>query len=152
MDKVKITIRPATLTDKDFILSSWLQNQYYSSPDYFQLIPKDIYFAAYSCVIKTILLTPGVQINVATDVTDPLWIGGFCVFKGGGDIYWIYVRKDFRDQGIARLLLPDTTIKTARVLTNARALTKTGQSLVKKMGLLVSPFEGESDGKRSESI
>lgn len=138
MDEIKVIVRPAIEKDKNFIMKSWLENQYYSSPAYFQLMPKDAYFAAFSCVIKCILFTPGVQINVATDEKDPLWNGGFCVFKDD-EVYWIYVKKDFRGKGIGRLLAPKT-ITSAKALTNFRSLTKTGQSLVKKLGLIVSPF------------
>jgi len=140
-EKVKVIIRKANPDDKDLLLSTWLQNQYFSSPDYFQAVPKEIYYPCYTAVIKQILFTPGVDINVACDQAHPNWVVGFCVFKADS-IYWIYVKKDYRLQGIANLLIPqNTVIRVARSLTNWRALTKIGRCLVEEHDLDVLAFD-----------
>lgn len=133
MDETKIVVRPACLSDKNFILSTWLKGQLFGSP-YFSLVPHDIYYKAYTDEIARILAIPGVKVNVACGEEAPDWIVGFCVFKGDA-LYWVHVKTDYRNKGIAKLMLRDAeTIKTVK------ALTKIGRAIADKKRLAFNPF------------
>jgi GNAT superfamily N-acetyltransferase len=128
----KIVIRDAVAEDKNFILSTWLKGNYYGSL-YFRQVPEAIYYKEYADHILRILFTPGVQISVACDETNPSWIVGFCAWKDDV-LYWIFVKRDFRERGIATLLVEGKQIKTVK------AVTKVGRAIAERKGLIFNPF------------
>ena len=145
---IRVVLRQALPQDKDFIMDAWLQSQYYSNPDYLGQIPTHLFFVLYTYFIKAILFKPDTCAWIATDVDHPSWIVGFSVYQGQS-LYYVYVKKDYRKQGLAKLLvLPET--KQVVTLTDYRCLTKIGLSLVEKYGLQVRSLEpqGEKNGKK----
>lgn len=128
----EIVIRPAELVDKSFIMSSWLKGNYYKNP-YFVNMEQDLYFKEYAKHIESILFTPGVMIDIACDKEDPSWIVGYMIYRGPV-LYWIFVKNDFRNKGIATLLAKDKNITTTT------ALTKSGQAIGKSKGVIFNPF------------
>lgn len=128
----KVVIRPTNVFDRNFVLSTWLKGQYYGS-SYFRDIPQDLYFEKYANHIHQILWDPEVKVTVACDERFPIWIVGFAVFKGDS-LYWIHVKRDYRNQGIASLLL------TGQSITIVRALTKTGRLIAHSKGLIFNPL------------
>lgn len=131
-EELKIVTRPAKKTDKDFILSTWLKGNYYGN-NYFWYIPQEIYFNEYAKVITSILFNPEVEINVACDKTNPAWIAGYAVLKRDS-IYWIYVRRDYRNTGIATLLLK------GREINFVKSITRISKPIAERKFLVFNPF------------
>lgn len=132
MDKVTIIIRPALISDKNFVFATWLNGQRFGN-FYFNEIPQDVYFREYAKVINHILSLPGMEVNIACDERDKNWIVGFAVFRGA-ELYWIHVKSDYRCKGIGRLLLENREIKIIK------AFTRIGRAIAAKHGLIFNPF------------
>lgn len=128
----KVIIRQANASDKNVIMSSWLKGQHYGNA-YYTAIPAHIFYEVYAETIKGILARPGVQITIACDEGNPEWVVGYAVFKAP-DLYWVYVKKDYRGEGIARLLLKGHRITTVK------AITKPGLAIARLKGLTFNPF------------
>lgn len=133
VDKIKVVLRPYNdVMDRNFIISTWLKGQRFGNYHYSD-VPQDIYFKEYGAVIECIMNIPGLEIKIACDELRPDWIGGFAVMKDDV-LYWIYTRSDFRNRGIAKLLVSDRKIKTVQ------ALTRIGRSIAISHGLIFNPF------------
>jgi GNAT superfamily N-acetyltransferase len=132
MDNAEVIIRPFMESDRNFILATWLRGQRYGNL-YFSEIPQDLYFREYAAVIARTMALPGLEIIVACDTVDPRWIWGFAAVKDD-TLYWVHVKTDYREKGIAKLLLAGRSIKTAK------AFTRIGRSIAAKHGLIFNPF------------
>lgn len=115
MEESKLVIRPAELTDKEFILANWLKYQR-SGSGYFKSIPSQIYFENYGNKVKEILCRASTQISVASQPGEKLWAAGYSVYDAD-QIYWVYVKPEFRRQKIASLLIKDKDIKVVKSAT-----------------------------------
>ncbi len=133
MDKIQIVIRDAAPMDRNFIFSTWLKGQRFNS-FYYSEIPQDLYFREYSKIIDRILGLPDVEVRVAFDEANPGWIVGFAVTQGDA-IHWIYVRGgEYRLKGIARFLVKDRPLKSAR------STSRIGRAIMAKHGIVFNPF------------
>lgn len=131
LDEIKVVIRPPQESDKGFIMQRWLMGQYYGC-SYFEHIQADLYYKYYTRVIKDILSNPEVKATVACDEQNPEWILGFAIFDDS--IYWVHVKRDFRQRGIAKLLLKDHDFKVVK------STTRIGHAITKHKGLIFNPF------------
>jgi GNAT superfamily N-acetyltransferase len=127
-----ITLRPAAPEDLPFIYSTWLKGLY-GGNSLFGLIPYPTYMAAYSNVLAGLIERN--RAIVACLSEDPSVVVGYSVISPDeATVHWVYVRKAWRKLGVARSLVP----RDARYITH---LTKTGQSLMKKLPRAVfNPF------------
>jgi GNAT superfamily N-acetyltransferase len=128
MNGMNIVIRQPSSKDHPFIYSTWLRNVYYDITE--SLRPnQDAYFKSQSAMISKLLQDDRTRVRVAGDTVDDLWIAGYSVSLAN-ELHFIYVRKDFRKQGLATLLLKDLPI------THVRTLTKIGADISEKKGLI----------------
>lgn len=135
---MQVIVRHATPEDRAFILATWLRGAYYDITE--SIKPnKDQYFKAQSERIKDLLSSPTVDVRIAGDMNDLLWIAGYSVTEGP-DLHWAYVRADFRRKGIANLLTKDLGI------THVRSLTKLGLQIAQKKSLIFTSLQGEQHG------
>jgi GNAT superfamily N-acetyltransferase len=121
------TIRSYTGDDLSFIMNSWL-NGLKQGCEYFRLIDKDPYFDIYGKILSQIIEKPATYIKIACLKEDPSIIVGYSVTElrpGMLILHWVYVKPDWRDNGLARKLIPEN-------ITHATHLTKTGRALLKK--------------------
>ena len=130
-DAINIVVRPALKTHENFILSTWLKGNYYGT--HFRSMPQNLYYKEYIGHLWKIILMPGIKINVACDEQNPSWVVGFSVFKDE-ILYWIHVKKDYRNKGLATHLLKDAKITTVK------ALTKVGRAIAESKGLIFNPL------------
>lgn len=131
MDSEEVIVRPATIQDKNFILSSWLEGQYWGST-YWKQMNQDDFFKGYAALIEFRLFNPETQVNVAVTKHDDLIIGAL-VYKDSA-IQWAYCKKDYRSKGILNLLMKDKQFSTYS------ADTKPGHAIGKKKQLKFNPF------------
>jgi len=129
---INIVIRDPMPADKNLIMSTWLKGNYYGN-SYFWYIPQDLYFQEYAKVISNILFDPKVKVIVACDEQNPSWLVGYAVIKNEA-LYWIYVKRDYREKGIAKLLLNNVEIKVVK------SVTKIGKPIAEKKKLIFNPF------------
>ncbi len=139
-EAIQVVVRPAELEDQAFILSSWLRGQRFGNaypthlmPFYFERVPSDAYYEGYKEVINRIVCMPGMLVDVAADIKNRNWVVGFAVYRTP-DLYWVFVKPEFRKQGIANLLLKDKGIQVAK------STTKVGYAIGQKKGLVFNPF------------
>jgi len=118
-NQASIITRHVQPRDTDYIYSSWLNHNYYSNP-YFTHMPQDLYFKEYSKEINKIIKNPLAEITIAVLEEDPNMIIGYAVTTGTDTLNWVYVKKDYRNKGVAKFLL------ASKHITKATTLTKTG--------------------------
>lgn len=134
MDEIKVVLRPFNFDDAAFVSHTWAQNLYYNP--LFEIIPEEIYFKWFPKLIAKVIKDPTTETMIACDESHPEWIVGSATYSKEG-IYWVYVKKDFRNQGIARLLLKDC--KATQVISPI-AITKTGKALAEKKNFTYQPL------------
>src|ERR1017187_2430254 len=108
--EIKITIRPAKLEDLNFIFASWLKSYRYASM-FAKKISNEVYYEWHHKVIERFIERNG-TVSIAHPVGEPEVILGFIAHDGGDILQYIYVKKTFRQMGIAKALLGDMVPKT----------------------------------------
>lgn len=123
------------------IYSTWRNQSYYSAEERVEGSPAR-FFAMKSQEIRDILRIADVKIACLED--DPTTIIGYCVLQNT-HLYWIYVKPDYRLQGIAKLLVPKD------IRTVPQKLTKMGAKLVEKKKLKRENDNGRNSEDRQEN-
>ncbi len=93
--------RLAGADDLPFIMRSWLESYGRGSP-HTVLIPKPMFFAGHRKVVEALLRDPSCQTWVACDAEDPSILLGFISGEPPTHAHYVYVKRAFRRQGIAR--------------------------------------------------
>lgn len=88
---------------KNLILAKWMRSLRRDN-DFFKLIDSSSYYEAYQRYIEFIFNKPNITIQLAVLSDDPDIVLGFSVNEGS-ILYYCYVNKDFRRQGIAKSLV-----------------------------------------------
>lgn len=127
----KIVTRPSIESDKAFVISTWLSGQYHGSP-YWSQMPKELFYAEYTELINTILCNPNTEVTIAILEDDPNMLLGFSVHSGT-TLHWVYTKKDYRSNGIMRLLVPNT-------ITTVSSTSLPGAAITRKKKLIFNPF------------
>ena len=106
MAGAELKIRKAVIlgeNDKDgdqiLILDSWLKSMR-KSPDGY--LPDDLFFPTHRLMIMKMLDTCTVEVITPPD--SPNFILGYIVYDKGV-VHWVYVKKDYRNSGIAKSLI-----------------------------------------------
>lgn len=120
--------------DENFLYSTALSGLYYGD-SWFSKIKKAIFITHYRNILKHILAKPSTTVKVACIASDPNEIKGYVILVNNAQaVMWVFVKKDWRNNGIAKALIPDTVVE----VTN---LTKLGEILLKKYPTLTfNPF------------
>lgn len=111
------------LTDKNFILATWLRNLYYGS-SFYSKIPQDVFMGAYHAVLQRFMSEDPI-IKVACLQEDPEVILGYCVYRKAGDgavLDYIFVKKAWRKIGIGKALLPENVKAVTHLTKQAEAM------------------------------
>jgi hypothetical protein len=104
-----IAVRDVRQGDIPFIFSTWLKGIYYGGDKFFRKIPKDVFFSNYHKVLERILQTPGVVVKVTCLKEDDDVLIGYCVYRQAAGVTvldWVFCKKDWRNTGLARDMLP----------------------------------------------
>jgi GNAT superfamily N-acetyltransferase len=125
---MKIKLRQAKPEDLNFIYSTWLLGLYHGN-DWFNDIPKQIFFDNYKKVVEHRLMTSSVTVACLGDDDDVVL--GYCVHREN-TLDWIFVKKAWRRLGIAKSLLPIDVVQCTH-------LTKLGKKL-KPEHIVFNPF------------
>jgi len=133
VDKADIIVRPVEWTDKDLVFSTWLRGQYWGS-DYYSLMDQDQYFQDYAKKVTRYLTRPGTKVDCAVLKDSPEMVLGYIVYNND-HLFWTYVKRDYRKQGIMNLLLRDIKFK------DYSGHTKAGVSIAKKKKLTFNPTQ-----------
>lgn len=134
VQKDLITTRSYLPDDRAFILACWLRGIYYGNT-FFSEIPKNIFMEHYHKVLERFLDNPSVTITVACLKDDPQVILGYSVSrvsKGQVVLDFVFVKKAWRQIGIAKSLTPSN-------LQAVTHLTKLGRA-IKPKGVDYNPF------------
>lgn len=99
-----IALRDYLPTDEAFIFSTWLTGLRYGNK-FYELIDQEAYFQNYRRVISALLKKSKTIIACLKD--DPDNIVGYSV-SSPSTLHWIHVKKDWRNIGIAKDLIPDS--------------------------------------------
>jgi hypothetical protein len=129
---VKVVIRPVTKQDQGIIFSTWLKGQYFGS-DYWGSMDQDTYFKEYGQHIQNLLNMPGTKIDCAVLEEAPQVVIGYIVYNDQ-ELYWGYVKRDFRKKSILNTLLKDMDF------VNYSGITPVGFAIAKRKKLLFNPL------------
>lgn len=122
-------------TDQAFVYTTWRNGMYYGSKEMKKRDPK-IAFKELTREIKDILKNATVRIACLEESPDV--IVGYVVFTNK-HLDWVYVKEEFRKQGVASLMVPKG------ILTVTPRITKIGQAIFKnKQGEEDAPQESHS--------
>jgi hypothetical protein len=129
-----IVIRDYVPSDENFVFSTALAGLYFGD-SWFSKIKKAIFINNYRKILQGIIDKPSTQIRVACIRDSPDEIKGYCILVNNAQaLMWVFVKKDWRKNGIAKALVPNTVIE----VTN---LTELGEILMKKYPhLSFNPF------------
>lgn len=100
------TTRPGAPTDLNFIFASWMKGLRYGNAD-LEKIPPQIYDKKQRLVIAELLGRATVLVYCLTEDQDVIL--GYIVYEGEPNaetLHWVFVKKDWRRQGIAHHLIP----------------------------------------------
>ena len=131
-DDAEIIVRSVEWGDKDFVFSTWLRGQYWGS-DYFLNMEQDEYFADYAKRITRYLTRPGTQVDCAVLKDDPEVVLGYIVYNDQ-HLFWSYTKRDFRKQGVLKLLLKNMDFETYS------GHTKVGLAIGRRRGMKFNPI------------
>ncbi len=129
------SIRLTELTDKNFVISSFLRSVYHDG-SWFSKIPEKIFMTTYRLVAERLYSSPQCLVAIACLPEDPDVILGFSIVSIDGTIlHWVYVKKKWRRYGIASKLIPPT-------VTTVTHLNQLGDELNKKLNKnwIFNPF------------
>lgn len=96
-------------TDQSFIFATWLRGLYYGN-SFFRQIEKDAFMEKYTFVIRNTIFRPSTSVNIAALKEDSDTIIGYSVTENFGEfdaLHWVFVKLEWRGQGIAKDLIPD---------------------------------------------
>lgn len=137
--KELISIRDYRATDHNFIMSTLLRGLYYGD-SWFSLIPKNIFMTCYHPIAERLIKNPQATIKVACLRDDPEVILAYSVCRTTvlGDqpvtvLDWVFTKSSWRNIGLAKDLVPSKVHAVSH-------LTKTGKSLLPKLGAIFNPF------------
>lgn len=125
-----INIRDGKVSDEDLIYSTWIRPLYHDSDENSD-IDRDVFVKATRKRIASILSRPSVSIKIACLNDDPDVIIGYSVIEWR-KLWWVYVKKAWREMGIAKRLIPDS-------VNSCGPLTRRGKYL-KPSNWLVDPY------------
>ncbi len=129
-----VKIRNYKEEDKNFILASFLKGLYYGE-SWFSMIDKDDFMAYYKNIAQAMLTHPNILIKVACVPEYPDDILGYCIqSKDGTMIHWVFIKSKWRNNGIARALVP----QSPKIATHLSKLGKT--LLIKFPNIRFNPF------------
>ena len=134
MNKIdSVVVRDFVADDVPLIYTTFLKSLFYDD-SWFSLIPKNEFMKNYHKVIEGILSNSNNKVNIACLKDDPNTILGYAILSKDETLcHFVFVKKVFRKDGIAKLLVKDK-VKTVT------HLTKAGLSLLKKKQLTFNPF------------
>lgn len=123
--------RDPTGEDVGFVVDSWRQSYVFAGA--VRGMDRDEYFTEMGRAINALLARPDVELRVVVDTDKPAGsdVVGWAAFEGA-TLHYVYVRKGYRGQGVARMLLDGLMID--------RFSHRTPQ--VRSRGWLFSPFRG----------
>jgi hypothetical protein len=130
---VKVVIRSAEKTDKDFVMSTWLKGNFWSST-YFSAMEQDEYFKEYGKNIQRILDTPGTKVDAAVLEDAPSVVIGYLVYNDQV-LHWAYCKRDYRKKGIFNILIKNMDF------VSFTGNTPVGLAIARKKKLNFNPFK-----------
>lgn len=134
MDESTVVFRPFN-GDNDmeegFVYSTWRNALFFDTPSNRDLprASAEKLHGKLTHIIKNILRHPDVHVKMACLKENPIHLIGYSVMLSD-HLTWVYVKVDYRDLGIGKLL-------TNGFKTVSSPLTKKGREIVEKKGLYV---------------
>lgn len=101
-----------TMELRKFVGGCWLPGLYFNN-SFFREIDEKTFFEFYQVVIDRILSRYGRRMSAATLKQDPDTIVGFSIWEErpeGNILHWVYVRPEWRRNGIAANLIPPNVV------------------------------------------
>lgn len=136
----KLIIRDMVEEDRSLIMNSWLRS-YRKSPD--SNLYDTAFFASYRPIAEYLLKRA--QVKVVVPEGDENLILAYMVCEPGV-LHWIYVKRDFRKQGIAKLLLKSQYTEDP-VITFTTPLGRKRLKLKYRPKVLRQRMNGETNGR-----
>lgn len=127
-----VVVRNFEPADKNFILATWLKGLRYGN-DWFGEIESSVYFTVYQKIIDAVITDPRVSVKIACLKDDPDVVLGYSV-SSGNRLDWIFVKRLWRNIGIAKSLIPPGITVVSHITTTGRSI------LRKKKGVFFNPF------------
>jgi len=100
----QVSIRPAQPDDIPFIYSVWLRSYRHDSP-ITRYIKQETFFKEHQRLLDRLMLRQSVKVTICCSESDPALIFGFMAYETPNIIHFIYVKKPFRGEGFAKLLI-----------------------------------------------
>ena len=116
--------------DLSFVVATFLRGLYYGN-QYFHLMEKDLFMNKYKPVAEALVTNRSINVACLNDDQDVI-LGYSMVSKDNSTVDWVYVKKAWREQGIARKLVPNVSAYSH--------FTDIGLKIAKNKNLNFNPF------------
>lgn len=132
---MQIKLRVYRPSDKAFLYSTFLRGVYYGS-EFYSLIEKESFFKHYEHVLDGLVKRPSTMVSIACLEDEPDVILGYAIYSTSAPVlHWVFVKDNFRKQGVAKQLLHDVKINVTTHLTTV------GNSIRLKRKWIFDPFQ-----------
>ena len=140
-DTLPVEVREATPDDRGFIVQAWLRG-YQRSPEV-EVLTGPEYSPAQRDLINRILARGQAWIIFNREI--PTQYFGFVVSERDSSlevavVHWVYVKKEFRDLGLARALLLRATGAAKTIYYTHRAPRRADEEKLRKRGARFNPY------------
>ncbi len=126
-------VRDATIDDLNFIVPTFVNGLYHGDSWYSQ-IPYTIFKNNYTIIIQVLVTKSVVKIACLPEDTNVI-LGYSILSQDFLTVHWVYVKKKWRQRGIAKALLPKHPVDVTH-------LTLQGKELLPKLnGAIFNPFK-----------
>lgn len=124
-----ITIRPGEFDDLNFIFSTWLKGLRWGSK-FHKDLDQEVYFKGQHRVIEKVIENPATEIRVACLKDTPEVIIGYSVVTDATTLHFVFCKKDWRNIGLAKDLVPNSVAEVSVVTTVGAAILKRHSNIV----------------------
>lgn len=128
-----VKVRKGTIEDMALIYATWLRPLYYDNEEIGE-IDKDDFMGAMKRRVEMILKRPSVDVKIACLIDAPDVILGYSIIEWR-KLWWVYVKKAWREMGLAKKLVPP-------YINSCAYLTRVGK-ILKPKDWKVSPYLSE---------
>jgi hypothetical protein len=100
-------IRNAISSDHNFVIATFLRGIYYGDT-FFSAVPKGLFMDRYKLVAQALVKDPSTKIRIACLPEDQDVIIGYSITSNNDTtLNWAFVKKNWREKGIAKSLIPN---------------------------------------------
>ena len=122
-----------SITDKAFVIDSWMRS-FYASSRFTECVPRKEFQTKHLPIINRLISKSTVRLAVESDA--PEVILAYAVYEPS-TLHYVYVKEQFRGFGLCRKLTEEANFPSCPRVTH---LTERGRQIFRRLGFIYSPY------------